>query len=173
MLGMMRDREGGGGRVYEAAGRVPEARRITRPATARSNRRTGALSRSTTVPLPNWGAPVSEPMGNRRATCGLGSFEVRSARITWWLVSSWTLVFAFARATKIDFPGSRPPPQLPYKLRPPTLLHLSSTQLHSPSQQQPSPSQPPTFPSPSTNNNMARTKQTARKSTGGKAPRKQ
>jgi hypothetical protein len=70
----------GGGRVYEAAGRVPEARRITRPATARSNRRTGALSRSTTVPLPNRDACVSEPMANARATCGLCGFEVPAAR---------------------------------------------------------------------------------------------
>ena len=70
----------GGGRVYEAAGRVPEARRITRPATARSNRRTGALSGSTTVPLPNRDACVSEPMANARATCGLCGFEVPAAR---------------------------------------------------------------------------------------------
>ena len=110
--------------VFMRAGRrVHAARRITRR--VRSKSRTGAPSRSTTVPLLDPGRRLSEPMAPRHGLC---QFEVAAAA-----ASKITLVFlrCKADALSIDFPGTRRCHYLISSARPPapTLIHHHSSTL--------------------------------------------
>jgi histone H3 len=74
---------------------------------------------------------------------------------------------------RLIFQAAARPLPIAYKQHPPSLLHLSSTTTAPLHYQLLHPLHPSTSTSPSPPSTMARTKQTARKSTGGKAPRKQ
>jgi hypothetical protein len=103
--------------------RVHSCRRITHACRPDQTQRTGALSRSTAVPLPVWASAEASQSAPSALTC---EFEVRRSRCK----TALMFLRRFPARVQIDFP--RQPPAPVYLLTsparpPPSLIHHTSS----------------------------------------------